>query len=177
LTLYTISNYFHFMAYLVAFILIAIGGAAFYFFQATPSTDPVSTVPIVEVNEPANSPAAPETISEEPQTETSSPAEQETTDYQDGTYTTNVTYITPKRATYGMNVSLTLNQDIITGATIVYTDGAEKDPNAAKFEAAYKTQIIGKDIDTISLSRVGGASLTTNAFNDAVANIKADAQS
>ena len=40
-----------------------------------------------------------------------------------------------------------------------------------------KTLVVGKKLETISLSRVGGASLTTNAFNEALAEVKTKAQS
>ncbi len=37
---------------------------------------------------------------------------------------------------------------------------------------AYESQVIGKKLDAIKLSRVGGASLTTGGFNDALAKVK-----
>lgn len=172
------------MAYLVALVLVVIGGAAFYFFgNNQPTTETIDSVPVVENVEsvPQAEPAVTDepVLQEEVVTEETVVASDEKPlgDYTDGTYTTDVTYLTPKRDTYGMRVSLTLSQDIVTGATITYSDGAEKDPNAARFEAAYRAQVIGKDIDTINLSRVGGASLTTNAFNNAVSEIKSDARS
>lgn len=151
------------MPYIIAIIAIVIIGVGFTLFQSNQTETETAVVTTTEQ-------AAPSTP-EVPATETS------TVDYKDGSYTTNVTYQTPKRDEYGVAVSLTLTKDIVTDAKVVYSNGAEKDPNAAKFEAAYKTEVIGKDIDTLNLSRVGGASLTTAAFNDALVKIKADAKS
>ncbi len=36
---------------------------------------------------------------------------------------------------------------------------------------AYETQVVGKKLEDISLTRGGGASLTSKAFNEAIANI------
>jgi hypothetical protein len=150
------------MPYIIALLAIVVIGVGFTLFQQKNS----DSTPIAITEETVELKEAPIT------TETTT-----TADYKDGTYTTDVTYQTPKRDEYGVNVSLTLTKDIVTDAKVTYSNGAEKDPNAAKFEAAYKTEVIGKDIDTLKLSRVGGASLTTAAFNNALTNIKTDAKS
>jgi hypothetical protein len=36
-------------------------------------------------------------------------------------------------------------------------------------------EVVGKDIDEISVSRVAGSSLTSGGFNDAIEQIKAEA--
>lgn len=156
------------MPYIIAILVIVAVGVGFTLFQKDKTETPVVTPNTQELvtNEPA-----PEA---NPSTDTETEA---TTDYKDGTYETQVTYLTPVRDEYLLDVSLTLQNDIITGAKVVYSQGAEKDPNPQRFEAAYKAQIIGKNIDTLNLSRVGGASLTTAAFNNALADIKADAKS
>jgi uncharacterized protein with FMN-binding domain len=151
------------MPYIIAIVVVIALGVGFTLFQNKPAETPTVTPVTQEV--PART------------TETEIESNSAKSDYKDGTFTTDVTYLTPKRDEYGVNVALTLKQDIITDAKVTYSQGAEKDPNAARFEAAYKVQVIGKDIDTLELSRVGGASLTTGAFNNALANIKADAKS
>lgn len=167
------------MPYLIAIVLVAIGGSIYYFLQ---DNTPVATKPEVEelVQAETSAPSSPEKSSSQA-TDTPTPATNdsgiETSDYKNGIHNTSVTYLTPKRDEYAMTVSLTLTGDIVTDASINYSQGAEKDPNAQRFEAAYKAEVIGKDIDTINLSRVGGASLTTGAFNDALANIKTEAKS
>ncbi len=157
------------MSYVIAIIAIVVIGVGFTLFQSQKATEVEISTSNQEAVTQERAPSQPA-----PETTNNSTAQSE---YTDGTYTANVTYLTPKRDEYGVAVSLTLTKDIVTGATVTYSNGAEKDPNAARFEAAYKAEVIGKDIDTLNLSRVGGASLTTNAFNDALVKIKADAQS
>ena len=83
-------------------------------------------------------------------------------------------YLTPARTTHELEVTLTVQDGIVTAADVIY-DGGEgfSNPNQERFDAAFEAQVIGKSLDNISLSRVGGASLTTEAFNQAVAAIKA----
>jgi hypothetical protein len=161
------------MPYIIAVIAIVILGVGFTLLQSrdeTITTTEVATeTPVQEL--PAPTSVTPETAG------TNNVPQPSALDYADGTYKTQVTYQTPARAEYLMDVSLTVSNDFVTTAKIVYSNGAEKDPNAAKFEAAYKTEVIGKDIDTLNLSRIGGASLTTAAFNNALVSIKADAKS
>jgi hypothetical protein len=151
------------MSYIIAIVIVIALGVGFTLFQNKSAEAP--TVAPVAQEVPV------------PTTPTEPAAAASATDYTDGTYATDVTYFTPKRDEYGVNVSLTLMKDIVTDAKVTYSNGGEKDPNAARFEAAYKAEVIGKDIDTLNLSRVGGASLTTAAFNNALVNIKADAKS
>ena len=151
------------MPYIIAIVVVVALGVGFTLFQNKSVEAP--TLPPVTQEAPAKT------------TETNVGSSNTKSDYKDGTYATDVTYFTPKRDEYGVNVSLKLTKDIVTDAKVTYSNGGEKDPNAARFEAAYKAEVIGKDIDTLNLSRVGGASLTTAAFNNALVNIKADAKS
>lgn len=151
------------MPYIIAIVIVIALGVGFTLFQNNSAEAP--TLPPVTQDAPIKT------------AETNVESNSTKSDYNDGTFATDVTYLTPKRDEYGVNVALTLKQDIITDAKVTYSNGGEKDPNAARFEAAYKVQVIGKDIDTLELSRVGGASLTTAAFNNALINIKADAKS
>jgi hypothetical protein len=113
-------------------------------------------------------------VSTKPTTPT--PATPATT-YADGTRTVNTSYIAPGNANHTMTVTLALKGDIVTASSIVYGgDTVDTSKNyQSKFMAAYQSQVIGKKLDSIKLSRVGGASLTSNAFNDAVAKVKAAA--
>jgi FMN-binding domain len=82
------------------------------------------------------------------------------------------TYLTPARTEHEITVELTLTGDTVTEANVLY-DGQEtsQNPNHERFDAAYKTEVVGKTLAQISLSRVGGASLTSQAFNEAVAKM------
>ena len=146
------------MPYIIAVLALAVIGIGFTFFQSNkqPATEETT---VTEINTPTNEVAI------------------QTNNYKNGVHSADVTYLTPIKAEYTLEVSLTLANDIVTDAQIVYSQGAEKDPNAQRFEAAYRTEVIGKNIATLNLSRVGGASLTTAAFNNALVNIKTDAKS
>lgn len=161
------------MPYLIAIALIIIAGVVYLFLY----DNNASESPVVDVSTQGSTT---DVTSGEKIKVPTSPTPTPTTPangYKDGTYETSVTYLTPVRSQYKLDVTFTVAKDVITAADVAYSQGAEKDPNAAKFEAAYKAQVIGKDIDSLNLSRVGGASLTTGAFNNALVAIKTDAKS
>ena len=149
------------MPYIIAIIIIALGAVGFTFFKGTTKTVEAPTPAIAEEMTPQAIPTK-ETIA---------------TTFKNGTYKNTVTYQTPNRTEYQLDVTLTVSNDVVTDAKVAYSQGAEKDPNAQRFEGAYKTEVIGKSLDSINLSRVGGASLTTGAFNKALTQIKTDAKS
>lgn len=130
--------------------------------EVVQETTPVVTKPVATEPTPTPSPA---------------PTPIATSDYINGSYTSSVTYRTPERDTYTMDVTLTIKNDTVTATDIIYGQGAQRDSYARRFDGAYESYVVGKDLDSLSLSRVGGASLTTKAFNQAVNNIKLDAAS
>lgn len=89
-------------------------------------------------------------------------------------YTENVSYLTPARTEHKMAVTLKVANGIVTEADVVYDGGAGySNPSQERFDGAVSAEVIGKPLAEISLSRVGGASLSTNAFNEAVLKIQA----
>ncbi len=90
-------------------------------------------------------------------------------------YTENSSYLTPARTEHKMAVTLSIADGIVTDASVTYDGQSDgfSNPNHERFNAAYKTEVIGKKLSDVSLSRVGGASLTSKAFNEAVAKIVA----
>ncbi len=99
--------------------------------------------------------------------------------YKDGVYTASVSYKSPDRAEHPVTVALTLEGDTVTAGSVSFggeATGASADFQK-KFTAAYTAQVVGKSLDSIKLSRVGGASLTTGAWNAAQAEIVAQAKS
>ncbi len=79
------------------------------------------------------------------------------------------TYLTPARKEHKITVELTMTGDIVTDANVLYDDKETYgNPNHERFDNAYKTEVVGKSLSEISLSRVGGASLTSGAFNEAI---------
>lgn len=95
--------------------------------------------------------------------------------YTDGTYTAEGSYVSPA-GTEKVKVELTLAGDIVTAVTV--TPEAD-DPTALghqqDFASGIAAEVVGKDIDTLNVSRVSGSSLTSGGFNQALATIKADA--
>lgn len=120
-------------------------------------------------------------VSNEPSTytvETATPAQPTTKDDTVAaaalaTITGTAKYTSPARITHDMAVTLTLDGDIITDASLVFDNGkGPSNDHQKRFESSYRTEVIGQKLSTLSLSRVGGASLTSGGFNDALAAIR-----
>jgi len=95
--------------------------------------------------------------------------------YKNGTYTETGNYISPG-GRESIEVTLTVTDDIITDASVkANAASSESKEHQDDFISGYKTLVVGKDIDEVSLSRVAGSSLTSNGFNSALKLIKADA--
>lgn len=95
--------------------------------------------------------------------------------YTDGTYTENGAYVSPAGPSE-VTVEITLKDDTVTAVTVT---PLQTDPTAKGFQTKFADGIadviVGHDIDTLNVSRVGGSSLTSGGFNDALAKIKAEA--
>jgi len=98
-------------------------------------------------------------------------------EYADGSYTADGGYTAPS-GPESITVEITLADDIVTD--VVVTPHATEG-NQAKFQGQFADGIAavveGKDIDTLEVSRVGGSSLTSGGFNQALEAIKAEALS
>ena len=160
------------MPYLIAIIVLVVVALGFTLFR---SNTPAETTEVVSLNSSSTAQGDVMAVPAGDADSNNDSPNTTATAFKNGSYDTVVTYLTPLRTEYKLDVELTLKDGIVTGADVGYSQGAEKDPNAQRFEAAYKTEVIGKSLDSINLSRVGGASLTTGAFNNALAEIKADA--
>lgn len=96
------------------------------------------------------------------------------TTYNNGTYSTSKTYRTPD-GSYTMNVSITLANDTVTSVSTTFDSKAQRDGYTKRFSNSYQSYVLGKDLESVNLSRVGGASLTTGAFNSALNTIRSQA--
>ncbi len=91
-------------------------------------------------------------------------------------YSTDVTYKVPSDKTETIHVKITLSGESISD--VVFTTDTPNNPaskeNIDEFMAAFNNgaAIKGKKLSEVSLTRVGGASLTTGAFMEAVNKIK-----
>ena len=94
--------------------------------------------------------------------------------YANGTYNAIRSYRTPD-GNYSMDVSLTVSNDTVTAVDISFSGKAARDSYTKRFLKSYEGGVVGKDLENVDLARVGGASLTTNAFNVAIDSIRAQA--
>lgn len=149
-------------------LIIVVMGAVFFLSPdqaATPATDNTVTTPVNRTEAMQAAEEANVSTNPSPTPDTALVPE---------TVTGSANYFTPARVEHKVTVILTLEGNVVTDANVLYNDlETYSDPNQELFDTAYQPLVIGKTLDQISLSRVGGASLTTNAFNDALAKIKA----
>jgi len=108
--------------------------------------------------------------------ETTPTASSEIGAYADGTYTATGSYSTPG-GRESIDLTVTIADGVITSTSLTEnaTDGEAK-AYQEDFAAGYKTLVVGKSVDEVSLSRVSGSSLTSNGFNAALDQIKTDAK-
>ncbi len=96
-------------------------------------------------------------------------------EYKDGSYTADGSYTTPGGQEM-IGVTLTLANGVVTEVEVeekgIKPISKEKQADFAK---NYKTQVVGKKIDEINLTKVSGSSLTPKGFNAALELIKAEA--
>lgn len=99
------------------------------------------------------------------------------TAYKDGMFTDVGRYASPA-GEETVKVTLTLKDGTVTEAA--FTGNAVNPASKTvqqKFAEGYKSLVVGKKVDAISLGVVNGSSLTPKGFMDALAKIKAQAQS
>lgn len=141
-------------------IVIALAGFGFWKFgkkdavapeQGSNSTSPITTTP-------SNTPAT-------------------ARKYKDGTYSADGNYVSPA-GKEAVSVSINIKNNIVTDASFI---GKATNPGSKKmqenFSAGFKQFVVGKSVDSISLTVVNGSSLTPKGFMDALSKIKTQAQS
>lgn len=96
--------------------------------------------------------------------------------YKDGTYSAAGAYRTPG-GQESIDVTLTLAGGVISDISVTQNaSGGEAKEYQDAFVSGYKSQVVGKKIDEVSLSRVAGSSLTPNGFNSSLTAIKREAE-
>lgn len=112
--------------------------------------------------------------------ETPSPTTTPTTStsvYKNGTYTATGNYTSPGGAEQ-IKVTLTIKDDVVVSSSVTALATRPASVNfQGQFVSGYKEFVDGKKIDSLSVSKVAGSSLTGKGFNDAVAQIKTQAKS
>lgn len=96
-------------------------------------------------------------------------------EYADGAYSAEGEYVSPAGPSKIL-VEITIQNDSIAAVTVT---PEQTDPTAKGFQTQFANGIadliVGRDIDILDVSRVGGSSLTSGGFNDALEKIKAEA--
>ncbi|HJQ08107.1 MAG TPA: FMN-binding protein [Candidatus Saccharimonadales bacterium] len=97
--------------------------------------------------------------------------------YKSGTYSATGSYESPG-GTERVAIKLTLEGGIISDIAVTPQAASPTSKQyQGEFVSGYKGLVEGKDIDEIKLSKVSGSSLTSRGFNDALDQIKNQAQS
>ena len=95
----------------------------------------------------------------------------QTVAYHNGTYSATGRYSTPG-GIESIGLEITLTDDTVTATTLTQNpSNRDSRQYQAAFASGYKELIIGKKLDDISLSRVSGSSLTSQGFENALADI------
>ena len=96
--------------------------------------------------------------------------------YKDGTYSADGNYVSPN-GNETVGVELTIAGGAVSDVKIT---PHPTNPNTRKFQGEFaggiKSQIVGKKLDEIKVSKVAGSSLTSGGFNQAVEKIKSEAK-
>ena len=96
--------------------------------------------------------------------------------YTDGTYSADGDYVAPS-GQESISVEISLQDDTVTAVTV--TPHAASGTREAGFQGQFAeniaSEVVGKDIDELNVSRVAGSSLTSTGFNAALADIKQQA--
>lgn len=116
------------------------------------------------------------TASVSPEALTSTTNSTSTTSFKDGSYDATGSYQTPG-GRESIGVQVTLANGVITDASVTQQGKtSEAEEYQAAFAAGFKSQVVGKKIDELSLSRVAGSSLTPAGFNNAIDDIETQAK-
>ena len=125
---------------------------------------------------PAPQTSTPVSTPKNPQTTPIDTPKKSVSVYKDGTYSATGSYMSPGGPDQ-VKVTVALTNDIITSILFTPEPG---DNNSAKYQnifaTNYKQYVIGKNIADVYLTKVSGSSLTSKGFNDALAQIKSQAQ-
>lgn len=90
----------------------------------------------------------------------------------DGTYNLAQTYTVPGGDKENLKMTLVIKDGVIES---IANNTVSSSPKSSGYQKSFETEIkkaaIGKKIESLNLSSVGGASLTTNAFNEGLSSI------
>jgi uncharacterized protein with FMN-binding domain len=153
--------------------VVAAAGWTGYALFATPNT---SSNVATQAATSSNSSATDTTVSQNETTSTTT-SSGATGSYKDGTYTASTSYMVPHGGQNSLSATITVAGGSITAVTVNdnYSD-RESGMYVSDFESAISSSVKGQSLANVSVSRVGGASLTSEAFNSVLDTIRSDAK-
>ncbi len=158
------------IAVIAVVVILAIAGGGFMFLNKNKENSPTEMTETENTNTQAIS-------SPIPTSSTSTEVSPSASTFKDGTYSATGSYNTPGGVEV-IGVKLTIKDGSVTAAEVTQMG---KSPTAkvkqADFAENFNVLVVGKSIDGLNLTKVSGSSLTPKGFNDAVTQIKAQAQS
>lgn len=90
----------------------------------------------------------------------------------DGTYTFNQTYAVPRGDLEKFSSTVVIKDGVISSVKNTFENANNESKfYQSGFDNAIEDAVVGKKIDSLNISRVGGASLTTAAFLKGIKNI------
>jgi uncharacterized protein with FMN-binding domain len=156
-----------------ALFLLIVTGLVFTACEKEPEeVEDVENVEEVEdTDEPEDS-----TSSSSTTTPVKTEAAEESSVYEDGTYTASGSYASPA-GPESIAVTLTITDDVVSSVSIQKNAANDKSINyQGLFAAGISAQVVGKPLDEIGgYSSVNGSSLTPDGFDAALSSIKAQA--
>jgi len=161
----------------IAVVVLAVLGVGAYLLTNEPDPAPVETeteVARTDSEAPAEAPTPTEETSGDGSDGSAAGSQPDDETAAATPYSSEQTYLTPARTSHEIDVNLTLADDgTVVGANVTYDNGdGFSNSHQERFDGAFRDEVVGKQLSDIELSRVGGASLTSEAFNAAVADIQ-----
>lgn len=158
-------------------VLVAAGITGVWLFGKSDTTASTSATTASTEAQSSDSTANTTATTAATDTATSTSTAASSASYKDGTYNATISYTVPHGYSNSVMASITISGGKITAADVNndYSDN-ESGMYIDSFTAAIKNAVVGQSIDGLSLSRIGGASLTTQAFDDALSSIRNDAK-
>jgi uncharacterized protein with FMN-binding domain len=157
-----------------AMVILAVTASGAYFFilrdikpEQSRSSLPTATSTTATVSQPAAA-----------TTSVNTPASTASTSgYKDGTYTATASYYVP-HGQNNISVTIVIKEGVVSSVTPTHDyQDHESQMYVSSFDDYISGKVVGKNISTLtSLSRVGGASLTTEGFDQAIQTIAAQAK-
>jgi uncharacterized protein with FMN-binding domain len=158
-------------------IAIVAGAGGYLLFTSTKSISDTAATTATTSQVVSTTNATPSTTSSTTTTtDTTTATSTASSAYKDGTYTSTVSYSVPKGGSNTLAVTLSISGDKITVVDTASTiDDRESQGYVDSFSSRISSSVVGTTISDAYIGRVGGASLTSSAFNNALDAIMTNA--